>query len=67
MIATSLYNNYAIYFDGEEVTEVYDLKSDPLQEINIKQGADLKNAKRLFKAYLQQYISRMINDEMSLK
>ncbi|RCW38696.1 LTA synthase family protein [Marinilabilia salmonicolor] len=62
-----LYNNYAIYFDGEEVTEVYDLKSDPLQEINIKQGADLKNAKRLFKAYLQQYISRMINDEMSLK
>ncbi len=61
-----LYNNYAVYFNGEEVTEVYDLMNDPLQENNIIGKTDFKDARRLFKAYLQQYVTRMINDDMTV-
>ncbi|WP_291861470.1 LTA synthase family protein [Marinilabilia sp.] len=61
-----LFKNYVIYFDGESVTGVYDLKSDPLQEENLNGQVDLEEAENLLKAYLQQYISRMINDELTL-
>jgi len=62
-----LFQNYAIYFDGTDITGIYDLKSDPLQENDLNGQVDMKEATTILKAYLQQYISRMINDELVLK
>ncbi|MGQ1889728.1 LTA synthase family protein [Thermophagus sp. OGC60D27] len=62
-----LYDKYALYFDGKEVTGIYDLIQDPLQKKNLKGQIEIANAEKLMKAYIQQYITRMINDHLAFK
>jgi phosphoglycerol transferase MdoB-like AlkP superfamily enzyme len=61
-----LIQEYVIYFDGQKITGIYNLRQDPLQEENLHGMVDVSENEKLLKAYLQQYISRMINDEMTL-
>jgi phosphoglycerol transferase MdoB-like AlkP superfamily enzyme len=61
-----LHGKYVIYFDGKEVTGIYNLEKDPLQHHNLKGEVDLPESEKLMKAYIQQYIDRMINDQLSL-
>lgn len=60
-----LYENYALYFDGKNVTGIYDLEHDPLQKHNLIGQVDKPSAEKLLKAVIQQYISRMINDRLA--
>ena len=61
-----LVSDYVMYFDGIKVTGIYNLEEDPLQKTNLVGKIDLAEYEDLMKAYLQQYIMRMINDEMAL-
>jgi phosphoglycerol transferase MdoB-like AlkP superfamily enzyme len=62
-----MYGDYAFYFDGQNVTGVYNLKADPLQKINLKGKVDLPKGETFLKAYIQQYVNRMIDDELIVK
>ena len=62
-----LFRDYALYFDGKNITGVYNIEKDPLQENNIKDKVKMPQAEELMKAYLQQYITRMINDQLTVR
>ena len=59
-----------VQFDGEEVVAVYNHRKDPCLHTNI---ADTTEPQRIapmtdyLKAYIQQYIHRMVNDELTVK
>lgn len=58
-------------YDGEEVVGLYDYKNDPLLQNNIK-GEYSKNVEAsamltYLKAYIQQYISRMIENRLTVQ
>lgn len=62
-----LYKDYVLYFDGEKTTGLYHLKEDPLQKNNLVGEVKLPDGERLMRAYIQQYINRMREDELTLK
>ena len=62
-----IYKDYVILFDGEKVSAIYNLKEDPLQTNNLKGKIEVKEAKRLMKGIIQQYIDRMIHDELVVR
>jgi phosphoglycerol transferase MdoB-like AlkP superfamily enzyme len=62
-----IYENYVLYFNGETVTDIYDLKNDPFLKNNLKGDIKLPEAEKLMKAYIQQYIHRMINDQLTVR
>ena len=53
--------DYALHFDGQKVTALYNLKTDPQQLHNIKDqpGTPLPTMLLRLKAYLQDYTWRM--------
>jgi phosphoglycerol transferase MdoB-like AlkP superfamily enzyme len=61
-----LQGDYVLYFNGKEVTDVYNLKNDPLQKHNLVNQEDIQDKEEFMKAFIQQYINRMRNDELTL-
>lgn len=57
-----------LQFDGEHVTAVYDYRRDKLLQTDIKQTISTERIAPMtdyLKAYIQQYIHRMIHDELT--
>ncbi len=62
-----MHENHLLSFDGNDVTAIYDLAADPFEKNDLKGKVDLPDTERLMKAVIQQYITRMINDDLSVK
>ena len=60
-----------IQFDGQQVLGIYDYSSDPLLQINHRddwqQREDVSEMLRYLKAYVQQYITRMIDNRLTVE
>ena len=56
-----LEGDYALHFDGQKVTALYNLKTDPQQRHDLKDqpGTPLSSMLPRLKAYLQDYAWRM--------
>ena len=58
-----------LQFDGSEITGLYDFRSDPLLRHNIKDDnlrvRDTQAMLRYLKAFIQQYTTRMINNQLT--
>jgi len=62
-----VFQNYAILFDGNEINAIYDLDKDPLLKDNLKETVEIAEGKSLMKGIIQQYINRMIHDELVVR
>ena len=59
-----------VQFDGEQVTGVYDFHADPYLRQNLAKTIEPERIAPMtdyLKAYIQQYIHRMVNDELTVK
>lgn len=59
-----------VQFDGEQVTAVYDYRTDRRLQTNIKESIASERIAPMtdyLKAYIQQYIHRMIHDELTIE
>ena len=59
-----------VQFDGEQVTGVYDFHADPYLRSNLAKTIEPERIAPMtdyLKAYIQQYIHRMVNDELTVK
>ncbi len=58
--------NFALHFDGEKATALYNFKDDPLLQHNLKnkQIKKVEQMGKLLKAYIQQYNKRMIENKL---
>ena len=59
-----------VQFDGEQVTGVYDFHADPYLRSNLAKTIEPEQIAPMtdyLKAYIQQYIHRMVNDELTVK
>ena len=54
-----------VQFDGERVTAAYNLLTDPLMQRPLNTGVDHHTNK--LKAIIQQYMTRMVNDQLTVK
>ncbi len=61
-------DNYVLYFDGERSVSLFNLKSDKLLQNNLidKQSEIADNMEIFVKAIIQQYNSRLINNELTV-
>ena len=69
--------NYGLYqlfsdsmmlqFDGTKTTAVYNFKNDRFLKHNLKDTQPMTNDERLLKATIQQYIERLINDQLTIQ
>lgn len=60
--------DYLLQHDGEQVKAVYDFKSDRMLQNNLKgKVAEQDSMELLLKANLQQYFTRMINNDLTVK
>ena len=65
-----LSDSLLVEFDGEQVTAVYDYRQDPLLKTNIAETiapTRIAPMTDYLKGYIQQYIHRMINDELRVE
>ena len=65
-----LSDSLLVQFDGEKVVAVYDYQADRLLQNNIAESVSPQRIAPMteyLKAYIQQYIHRMINDELTVK
>ncbi|MBR4840297.1 MAG: sulfatase-like hydrolase/transferase [Paludibacteraceae bacterium] len=61
-------DNYLLQFDGEKTKAVYDFKKDRMLQNNLLgKVAEQDSLELLLKANIQQYILRMINDQLTVK
>lgn len=59
--------DYVYYFDGQEIVAYYNYKEDNFLKNNLKGTVDpSKEALQLMKAFIQQYINRMIENELTV-
>ena len=58
-------NGYVIQFDGEKTTAVYSL-DDKLMQNNLLGTVDITDMERQLKAIIQQYMSRMNENRMTI-
>lgn len=58
-----------VQFDGEKTTAVFHHQNDPLLLENIvgDNTADVQTMEEYLKAYIQQYITRMVNDQLQIE
>jgi len=58
--------NFALHFDGEKATALYNFKDDPLLQHNLKniQIEKAEQMEKMLKAYIQQYNNRMIDNKL---
>ena len=56
-----------LQYDGQNITAVYNYRTDPLLQTNLadEQSAYVTHMLRFLKAYIQQYTSRMINNQLT--
>ena len=69
-----VYNDTLLFRHDSDLTAVYDLQSDPLLKNNLltgtaadslRDGSSLKAQDEFFKAFIQQYINRLIDNKLS--
>lgn len=69
-----VYNDTLLFRNDSDLTAVYDLQSDPLLKNNLltgtaadslRDGSSLKAQDEFFKAFIQQYINRLIDNKLS--
>lgn len=60
-------NDTLICFDGKKLVAIYDMKNDASLENNIVDKCCPKHLLSRVKAYIQQYNTRMINDQLTVK
>lgn len=69
-----VYNDTLLFRNDSDLTAVYDLQSDPLLKSNLltgaaadslRDGSSLKAQDEFFKAFIQQYINRLIDNKLS--
>ena len=60
-------NDTIAYFDGKQITAAFDLNADPKLERNVLTHSDISLIEQRIKAYVQQYNSRMITDNLTIK
>lgn len=60
-------DDLVLYFDGVNITNVFNYKQDPMLTQNIIDKCDYKDAERHLRAVLQQYNNRMIDNQLSTK
>ncbi len=60
-------DDYVYYFDGQEIIAFYDYKEDPFlrNNLNVKKEPTEESLK-LMKAFIQQYINRMIENQLTI-
>ena len=63
-----------LQFDGQQTSAIYNFRNDPLLQNNLKDNpglsqyeAETNNMGTYLKAYIQQYISRMINNRLTVE
>ena len=56
-----------LQFDGNKTTAVYNFKNDRFLKHNLKDTQPMTNDERLLKATIQQYIERLINDQLTIQ
>ena len=54
-----------LQFDGQQTTAIYNYATDPLLQQPIEANDDSEEMVRYLKAYIQQYTSRMINNQLT--
>ncbi len=54
-----------LQFDGEHTTAVYNFKQDRMLQHNLGNTEETHDMETYLKAYIQQYISRMINNQLT--
>ncbi len=60
-------NDTVAYFDGQKLISVYNFKKDPHLKQNLVESYDNEEAYSLLKAIVQQYNSRMIENDLTIK
>lgn len=69
-----VYNDTLLFRNDSDLTAVYDLQNDPLLKNNLltgtaadslRDGSSLKAQDEFFKAFIQQYINRLIDNKLS--
>ncbi len=61
-----MFGDYVYYFDGKEITSFYNFKTDPFLTKNLLEDKAVDVvAEQKLKAVIQQFINRMINNELS--
>lgn len=58
---------YAVQYDGTKVTGVYAYKSDPLLRHNLVGQVDISQTELRLKALLQQYMQRMVDNQLVVR
>ncbi len=61
-----MYKNFVIFFDGEKTTGIFNLQKDPMQKINLVDKIKPAETEKFMKAYIQQYITRMVKDQLAI-
>jgi hypothetical protein len=60
-----MYGNYICCFDGQQVTGLYHASDRAMKNNCIKEaGRELPKIEKLFKAYLQDYMHRVIDKKL---
>lgn len=60
-----LTDSLILQFDGENIVGLYNYVQDPLLQNNMKDERDMTSSLIFLKAYIQQYIDRMINNQLT--
>lgn len=60
-------NNYMYQFDGEKIIGIYDFIDDLLLEKNMKDSIQSSEIKTEIEAYIQQYVIRMRDNNLTIK
>lgn len=66
-----LSDHLMVQFDGEKIVHIYDFEQDPTLQTDLidewQKSAEVADMVQFMKAYLQQYMSRMREDRMSVR
>lgn len=60
-----LTGDYALYFNDDEFTAIYNRVEDPYQTTNLLNRIDLSSQEKLYKAIVQQYNNRMAENRLT--
>ena len=62
-----LYGDHVFYFTDDKLTGIYNRKEDPYLHNNILGGSNFKSEQNLFKAIMQQFNNRMVQDRLTIE
>ncbi len=61
-----LTGDYAMYFNDDKFTAIYDWVKDPYETNNLLDRIDLASQEKLYKAVVQQYNNRMVENRLTV-